>query len=105
MISKKDDQINSFYVSCANWQCVVNAEDTDDAAAKAVELANEKYKKELNLSPTITILDISSILKKMEVPEDVSFAYTPDVLANIGLYDLSKKYTKIINLMKEKNED
>jgi len=105
MIVKKNEKLESYYVACANWECVVDAEDVDDAAAKAVELANEKYKKELNLSPTITILNVSSILKKMEVPEDVSFAYTPDVLANIGLYDLSKKYTKIIKLMKEKNED
>ena len=105
MIHSVDDEKKAYYVSCANWECMVKALDYNDAAAQAVELANEKFKKNLNLSPTITIIDISSILKKMEVPDDVYFAYTPDVLANIGMYDLSKKYTKIIDLMKGSNEN
>lgn len=105
MIHSVDEENKAYYVSCADWECMVKASDHNDAAAQAVESANEKFKKNLNLSPSITVVDISSILKKMEVIDDVYFAYTPDVLANIGMYDLSKKYTKIIGLMKDSNEN
>lgn len=101
MIFDVDSELKSYYVTCANWECLVKAMDENDAAAQAVEQANDKFKKELNLSPSITVMDISSIFKKMEVVDDVHFVYTPDALANVGMYNLSEKYNKIINLMKK----
>jgi hypothetical protein len=105
MIENKEDGKKAFYVSCANWECMVKTTDEADAAAIAVEMSNKKFGKELNLAPNITVLDISSILEKMEVVDDCYMLYTPDVLANAGMYDLSSKYNKIINLMKKENEN
>ena len=101
MIYDVDSKLKSYYVTCANWECFIKANDETDAASRAVEKANDKFKKELNLAPSITVMDISSIFKKMDVVDDVHFVYTPDALANVGMYDLSEKYNKIINLMKK----
>ncbi|MDG1173568.1 MAG: hypothetical protein P8M67_04650 [Opitutales bacterium] len=104
MIHNTDSKKDAYYVSCANWECMVKAIDPDDAVAQGLEKANDEFGKNLNLSPSISVMNISSIFKKMEVIDDISFVYTPDALANVGMYDLSKKYNKIIGLMKEENE-
>ena len=39
-------------------------------------MANDKFGKNLNLAPSIAVMDISSILKN-EVIDDISFVYTP----------------------------
>jgi len=101
MIFDVDTKKKSYYVTCANWECMVKAKDPNEAAALAVEEANDKFGKDLNLAPSITILDISSIFEKMDVVDDVHLIYTPDVLADVGMYDLSNKYNKIIKLMKK----
>ena len=104
MIHNSDSDKKAYYVSCADWECMVKAIDPNDAVAQGLEMANDKFGKNLNLAPSIAVMDISSIFKKMEVIDDISFVYTPDALANVGMYGLSKKYNNIINLMKKENE-
>ena len=100
MIRKTEESKNLFLVSCADWESVIAASDSSDAAAISVEKASEEYEKELNLSPTISVMNITKCFRDLKPLEEVVFFYTPDVLADAGMYDLSKKYSKIIDLMK-----
>ena len=98
---KDGESIDDFFLTkCADWQCVTLASDESDAAATCIEIANEKYKKELKLSPTIEVINLNRSIKQEELLESTYKLYTPDVLANAGFLDLSKKYSKIIGFMK-----
>lgn len=100
MIRKTDNSNSIFYISCADWECVLVSDDPDEAAAIAMERANKKYGKYLNLSPTIKVVNVNYAIDKMEILDDILVMYTPNVLANAGLHDLAKKYKKIINVIK-----
>ena len=100
MIRNTDNSNSIFYISCADWECVLVSDDPDEAAAIAMERANKKYGKYLNLSPTIKVVNVNYAIDKMEILDDILVMYTPNVLANAGLHDLAKKYKKIINVIK-----
>lgn len=100
MIIDKESENNFFLAKCADWQCMTSASDESDAAAISIELGNQKYGKNLRLSPTIDVINITELMKDSS---DFYKIYTPDALANAGLYDLSRKYSKVIGFMK-KNE-
>ena len=98
MIIDKESTDNFFLAKCADWQCVTSASDESDAAATSIELANQKYNKNLRLSPTIDVINITNIINQSS---DYHKVYTPDALADAGLYDLSAKYSKLIGFMKK----
>lgn len=104
MIRKTDSSNSIFYISCADWECVLVSDDPDEAAAIAMERANRKYGKYLNLSPTIKVVNVNYAIDKMEILDDILVMYTPNVLANAGLHDLAKKYKKIINVIKNEEQ-
>jgi hypothetical protein len=85
-----------FMVVCANWEGVVEAVDSKEAAALSLEQADNIYGKNLKLSPTMSIYNISNSYEDNIASNDVSFIYTPDVLANAGMHSLSKKYNFLI---------
>jgi len=45
--------------------------------------------------------DITKSYNDMNDPDSVYFIYTPDALANAGMHSLSKKYSKVIGLLKD----
>jgi hypothetical protein len=101
MIRKTEGSKNLFLVCCADWESVIAASDESDAAAISIERASVEYEKNLNLSPTISVMNITKCYLNLKPLEEITFFYTPDVLADAGMYDLSKKYSKIIDLMKK----
>ena len=101
MLSKKIKGKDLFWVSCADWNNLVSASDSEDAATLSIEVANKEYGKNLNLSPTIEVYNLTKTFEKNKNPESCKVFFTPDVLADAGLYNLSKKYSTIINLMKK----
>jgi hypothetical protein len=103
MMRKIDKDNPTFYVSCADWECVLPAQDYDDAASIALERASEKYGKHMNLSPSVGVMNLTKSYEEMDVVDSTYFVYTPTALANAGLHSLSKKYSKVIDLIK--NQD
>lgn len=102
MIRKYSKTKSVFMIVCADWEAVVEAGDIEEAAALAIEEADSIYQKDLKLSPTMTVYNISSSYEKSTATKDMSFMYTPDVLANAGKHSLSSKYNKLIEIMKKK---
>jgi hypothetical protein len=99
MLRKLNKETQIFFVTCANWESVVAASDESDAAAISIEKASLEYGKDLNLSPTLCVMNISKSFKEVKFLDDTYTFLTPDVLADAGMHDLSKKYSKIIDLM------
>lgn len=102
MIRKYSKTKNVFMIVCADWEAVVEARDIEEAAALAIEEADSIYQKDLKLSPTMTVYNVSSSYEKNTATKDMSFMYTPDVLANAGKHSLSSKYNRLIEIMKKK---
>jgi|TARA_B100001564_G_scaffold335678_1_gene325240 hypothetical protein len=101
MIRKTENPKKLFYVSCADWESVVESIDKEEAGALALEKANKEYGSSLCLSPTICVFDITKSYNEMNDPDSVHFIYTPNALANAGMHSLSKKYSKVIGLLKD----
>jgi len=98
-LSKKNEKM-FFLVSSANWEAVVCASDTEEAAAIAIEEASMEFEKDLCLSPTITVFNVNDICMDENLdPDLINLFYTPTVLANAGMHSLAKKYSKVIGLM------
>ncbi len=101
LIPNRSKKESTFYVECANWKSIINAADSTEAATLGFEEALAKYSKNVQVSPVITVLDISSSMKTLDIQENVHFVYTPEVLANAGMHKTSKNFQEIIqNLQK-----
>ncbi|MAF25922.1 hypothetical protein CL634_10155 [bacterium] len=105
MIRKSDREDTLFYVVCADWESIITANDENDAATIAIEEASNEYGKNLCLAPSMTVIDMDFMYKHLDAVEATNILYTPKVLANAGMHDLSKKYAKIIKLIKTDGEN
>ena len=99
MVKKSEKGESLFYVVCADWEAIVDAKDENEAAAIAIEEANSAYGKNLCLSPSMTVVNMRLMYDSLDAVESTNILYTPKVLANAGMHDLSKKYSKIINII------
>ena len=98
MLSRKSDSKGGFYyVVCADWQVCIEAKTPEEAAALSIEGSYENDGKNLCLSPAISVMDLSSIHESFDVVENIHLLYTPEVLANAGLYKLSKQFKSLID--------
>ena len=109
MIRKSDRKDSLFYVVCADWESIVTARDENDAAAFSIEEAHNEYGKDLCLAPSMTVIDMDFMYASLDAVEATNILYTPKVLANAGMHDLSRKYAKVISIIKnepiESDED
>tara|TARA_Y100000356_G_C11225102_1_gene271492 strand:- start:51 stop:314 length:264 start_codon:yes stop_codon:yes gene_type:complete len=84
---------------------VVSAKDQNDAAAISIEKAHDEYGKNLCLSPSMIVMDISLASKELDAVESTHVIYTPTVLADAGMHSLSKKYSKVLKMISDGNQD
>ena len=103
LVEKPKIKENTYYVECANWRVVINASDETEAATAAFEEALEKYQTHTEVSPVATVIDISSIMRDMEVGDNFHFVYSPTILANAGMHKRSKSLQYIIENLKNKS--
>ena len=101
-IRKSNTKNNIFYVVCADWEGCIPANNPSEAAAIAIELSYKKYGKNMCISPTISVIDLPKLHDSLDAVEHVHLLYTPEVLANAGFHDLSKKFKNIITNAMEK---
>ena len=89
---KKIDKKNKFYfVTSADWEGITECQSASEAANTATEGALREFGKATKLAPGIVVLDLSEYGKLGNSDEATHVFYTPTVLADIGLHDLSKK--------------
>jgi len=91
-----------YLVTSGNWEITIKAETVLEAATQAVSLAYEGDK-DMKISPTIMVTDLSEYSGSEANIESCSFCYSPKILSNAGLHDLSKDLDQIINSI-QKNE-
>lgn len=104
LMTKKSEKSN-YMVVCADWEFICRCKSPEDAASIALIKNFEKLGESLNLSPTVSVFDISSAYETMNVVDNIHFFYTPHVLADSGYHELSKKYINVINLLNNESKD
>tara|TARA_Y100000310_G_C20342638_1_gene650527 strand:- start:364 stop:678 length:315 start_codon:yes stop_codon:yes gene_type:complete len=95
-LRKADSEGKVFYVVCADWEVCLVAKDQEEAAALSIEESYRKYGKNMCISPTISVMDLSELHTTFDAVDHIHLLYTPEVLANAGLHELSKKFKKLI---------
>ncbi len=98
MIRKLDSELNLYICQCADWQCVVEAEDEEMAATAAIErvmLMEEKS----NIGAYIAVKKIESDIY-YPCPlsnEIIKRYYSPTILANAGFHSDAVRLSDFLN--------
>ena len=92
----KEKSIKTYFVNSANWEYCVKADNPQEAATLAVK---DIYRNDnqMKISPTIMVSDLSKFSESNQFIEDCIFCYSPKILSNAGLHDLSRDLEGIIN--------
>ena len=87
-----------FFVSCANWTCVIPAKSSIDAATEAIHEAREQLGLEMYLDATMSTVNLSMMNLDFDIDNNYEIHYTPEMLSNAGLHNSAKKLKTIIDL-------
>ena len=71
-------------------------------ATVAFEEVLGKYKTHTEISPAFTVLDLTTSMKSMDISDNITFVYSPTVLANAGMHKTSKELQSIIENLKSR---
>lgn len=91
MLLNDDQKSKLFLCASANWRCVIQAFNSDQAAAKAVQEAIENDNTEFSIGSAISVTELSAKTKNSVL------VFSPRVLADIGMHSLSSKLLNIID--------
>jgi hypothetical protein len=94
-----------YYIFGADWETVIEANNSNQAARAALESSFKKFGKQLNLSPTVMCLSLTGYNKSLDIDSCLEVFFTPELLADIGLHDLSKKFLTILKTMNDPSID
>lgn len=95
-ILMKPNTLERYYVLGADWDALVDSSGTSEAAVSVFEDQYAKDGKNVKLSPTMTVVNLSVLIKDLDCQGTVDILSTPTVLADAGLHALSKKFRDII---------
>ena len=104
LIPHREKNEKTYFVECANWSSVVNAEDPEEGATQAFEEALGAYGKSTEVSPVFTVLDLDKSMKELEIADNIHFVYAPKVLANADMHKTSADLQFIIENLKKNSE-
>lgn len=96
VLDQKNDCL-FFHVSFLDYEAIVLAGDSVDAATTYVEYLYAKFKKNLLLTSIVKTVKVSELLYYSDIDDCEEFHYMPDILSNAGLHDLAKKLKTIID--------
>ena len=88
--------LDRYYVLGADWDSLVDSSGTSEAAVSVFEGQYSKDGKNVKLSPTMTVVNLSALIKDLDCESTVDILSTPTVLADAGLHSLSRKFRDII---------
>ena len=96
MIRTINEEQFLFLCQCADWQCIVEAEDEDTAATIAMEnIMNDKEKR--SLSAVIAIKKLQNNLFVSSMEEEVQTFFSPLILANAGFHAEALKLQEFLD--------
>lgn len=70
----------------SDWQCIIESEDEESAATKAVESLFSLKDKSLTMSMFVAVKKLVNNLFQEEDDPEVKLFYSPIILANAGFY-------------------
>jgi len=97
MLLDKKNGNKLFLCASANWKCVVEADSYDQAASKAVQEALEECGANFSIGAAVSVTEL--LFKK----NNSILAFSPKILADIGMHTLSSNLLSIID--RETNDD
>lgn len=97
MLLDKKNGNKLFLCASANWKCVVEADSYDQAASKAVQESLEKSGDNFSIGAAVSVTELF-IRKNNSI-----LAFSPKILADIGMHTLSSNLLNIID--RETNDD
>ena len=92
----KENSQDLFFISSSDWEAVVEASDSTEAATRALEERMEEFPESTNISSIILALNITKELAESSGGDKIELLYAPKILANAGLHEESKKLQTII---------
>ena len=104
LIPQRQKNEKTYFVECANWSAVVNAEDPEEGATQAFEEALSLYAGSTQVSAVFTVVDLDKSIKELELADNIHFIYSPKVLANADMHKTSAELQYIINNLKKSIE-
>ena len=98
-----EEKTSIFYVFSADWESMIKSKTASLAVSKSLTLGFDKFGKDFTLSPWIKSINLTHLRETEELEENTEHFYTPEMLADIGKHNLSKKYSNLLE--KVQNND
>jgi hypothetical protein len=89
-----------FFVSSCDWETVLEAGDASEAATRALEDQIERNPVDTNVSTVVLALNLNKTLEEADAPSNLEVLYAPQILANAGMHEESKRLQYIIDEIK-----
>lgn len=91
----KNDIKDFYFVTSADWEFSCESSSFNEAASTALTSMLNSFKKDLNLSPAIIVVNMSKYCVNFSESHSKVFS-TSSVLSDIGMHELAKKIKTIM---------
>ena len=100
--TEREEKSKTYFITSANWEYCTKADSPQEAATLAIR---DIYEMDdgMKVSPTIMVTDLSEFSESENYLENCVFCYSPKILSNAGLHNLSKDLDEIINSMQDES--
>lgn len=96
LFKQEDDNRQLYFCTSADWECVVLAEDSNDASRQAIQFGLNELEKDFMVSPCLRIKKIKS-----EFENSDELFRIDQIFADMGMYKESKSMAQIVENLKK----
>ena len=98
---QEKEKENIFAISCADWEMVVKAANSEEACTKALERMLNEFGKSVKISPAMLALNFSEFSMDLNAGDATRMVSSASILANAGHHD----WAKTLNNLTANNHD
>jgi len=91
LLKQEDDNRQLYFCTSADWECVVLADDSNDASRQAIQFGLDELEKDFMVSPCLRVKKINS-----EFENSDELFRIDQIFADIGMYEKSSELYKYI---------
>ena len=91
LFKQENDNRNLYFCTSADWECVVLAEDSNDASRQAIQIGLNELEEDFMVSPCLRVKKI-----KTEFENSDELFRIDQIFADIGMYEKSSELSKYI---------
>jgi len=96
LFKQEDDNRQLYFCTSADWECVVLADDSNDASRQAIQFGLDELEKDFMVSPCLRVKKINSEFENLD-----ELFRIDEIFADIGMYKESRSMSQIVkNLSK-----